>query len=407
MRDASGSFSARSALLRGRACVMAIALALGLFALPLCGCAVSGGDASPGSSPRVVYLSDSAGSDRVSGVAVSGSTGSSSSSAGSSSDASDALSAQPLAYPTGWLAVPADGIPAGQPIAILSLPDIAVSVHSGGRALSASEQQRVSAGWPATQPGQALVEYEGARVAVSADALLVNLPDLIPSATYDIVYSYASTSRCAGQDIAGVTGQRLPGYAEGMQPNAYWARDCFAVPCAYRTALKAMQVEDALERQGLRLLVFDAYRPVSAQYYLSDAFQAAFFEDPVMQASLGAWSLDWYVASGPSGHNYGTDLDAGVCDDTGAPLPMPSDFDAFDETGHLTDAPIDDGSITPGIYRAAVAENEACLALHQAFTDAGFSELASEWWHFGDGETEAAMRALVGPEGLDFTATSR
>ena len=83
---------------------------------------------------------------------------------------------------------------------------------------------------------------------------------------------------------------------------------------------------------------------------------------------------------------------------------MPSDFDAFDETGHLTDMPIDSGAITPGAYRQAVLENEACLALHQAFVDAGFSELASEWWHFGDEETEWAMQSLVGPSGLDFVA---
>ena len=62
------------------------------------------------------------------------------------------------------------------------------------------------------------------------------------------------------------------------------------------------------------------------------------------------------------------------------------------------------GSITPESYRPEVAGNEACLALHEAFRAAGFTELASEWWHFADDETEQRLRALVGPQALDFVA---
>ena len=160
-----------------------------------------------------------------------------------------------------------------------------------------------------------------------------------------------------------------------------------------------------LAEDGYRLLVFDAYRPMSAQWYLSDRFETAFWENGDMQANLGDWALTWYVADGPSGHNYGTDLDVGVCDSNGEPLGMPSDFDAFDESGHLTESPLNTSDITPAAYRPAVSENPACMALHDAFVRAGFDELASEWWHFGDAETEAAMREAVGGGGLDFTAT--
>ena len=84
---------------------------------------------------------------------------------------------------------------------------------------------------------------------------------------------------------------------------------------------------------------------------------------------------------------------------------MPSSFDAFDASGHLAFAPIDSASITPDAFCDAVAGNDACMALHAAFRQAGFSELASEWWHFGDAETEGAMRAAVGEDGLDFVAS--
>lgn len=114
--------------------------------------------------------------------------------------------------------------------------------------------------------------------------------------------------------------------------------------------------------------------------------------------------MGWFVADGPSGHNYGTDMDVGVCDLDGRPIEMPSHFDAFDEAGHLCSSQLDSASISESSYRAAVAQNPACLALHRAFKAAGFSELASEWWHFGDGSTEAANRSAVGGGGLDFEA---
>jgi D-alanyl-D-alanine dipeptidase len=44
------------------------------------------------------------------------------------------------------------------------------------------------------------------------------------------------------------------------------------------------------------------------------------------------------------------------------------------------------------------------MALHTAFKEAGFSELASEWWHFADEETEAEMRSIVGDNGMDYVA---
>lgn len=320
----------------------------------------------------------------------------------------------PLTYPTGWLTVGVEGIPTSAPVSILSLPGIQAVPHRAGEAVAPDVALRISEIDPASEAGEgsalvlyegsALVLYEGAQFSVDPDLLLVNLPDVLPEAKCDVVYSYASTSSCAGEAIPGVTGQSLPGYANGAQESAYWDEARFVVPCAYRTALKLTQVESELERQGYKLLVYDAYRPMEAQHYLSDCFQAAYDANPAIRQSLDVWSLGWYVASGPSGHNYGTDIDVGACDLEGRPLPMPSGFDSFDESGHLTDGPIAAGDITPEAYRQAVRENDGCMALHRAFARAGFSELASEWWHFADEETETLMRALVGSDGLDFIA---
>ena len=365
------------------------ALLLGLGAVALSGCSPQGGGADAATNPEAAVPADETAQPP----------------AGSSADETEPSPATtPLAYATGWLVAEAEGIPAGVPVEVLQLPGLDIPAHRGGEAVAADEQAGLAAGWPQAGEGQAVVSLDGAIACIDADLLLVNLPDVLPQACYDIVYSYASTSRCAGLDIPGVTGERLPGYAEGMQPSAYWNAPRFIVPCAYRTACKAQSACDALAAHGLRLLVYDAYRPMTAQIYLADAFRAAFEESPEMQASLGGWSLGWYVADGPSGHNFGTDLDVGVCDMAGEPLPMPSAFDAFDESGHLTDWPMSSGDITPESYRGAVLGNDACMALHEAFAAAGFSELASEWWHFGDSETQWTVRGYVGDGGLDFVA---
>ena len=310
----------------------------------------------------------------------------------------------PVTYPTGWLAVQVEDVPAGVPVRILHLPDMDVSAHRAGQPVSAQEQAQLDEQIP-TADGWAIIEHDGTTYQVDPVFLLVNLPDVLPQACYDVVYSYASTSNCAGMEIPGVTGQCLNGYSEGKQENAYWSHEEFVVPCAYATACKARAVCSELDQQGYRLLVFDAYRPMAAQWQLSDAFQQAYAENPSIAVSLGEWSTTWYVAQGASGHNYGTDLDVGVCDQDGDPIPMPSSFDAFDESGHLTYAPMDAGAITPESYRDAVVTNDACMVMHLAFRNAGFIELASEWWHFSDMQTEADMRAMMGDGGLDFVVT--
>lgn len=308
-----------------------------------------------------------------------------------------------ISYPTAWLIVDVDGIPAGTALQLLSAPGLSIEGHRNGVAISLVEQEREMASW-AISPDEeiALVEYHGMLAAVDPSLLLMNLPDVMPDAVYDIVYSYAATSNCAGNAIPGVTGERIPGYAEGMRESAYWGASRYVVPCAYRTALKLRAASSVLQESGYRLLVYDAYRPMTAQRYLSDAFAAAYEENLAIREGVGDWSLAWYVASGPSGHNYGTDVDVGVCDLDGNSLPMPSSFDAFDESGHLTWSPMDSAAISVDSYRDAVLQNDACMALHQAFASAGFAELASEWWHFGDPETEASSRNMIGDEGLDF-----
>ena len=362
------------------------------------------GCAKPQSSSPSESAQNSSPSTEATDLSASQSSASSSSGSGTSETSAPSAPKAPVTYPTGWLVADEAGIPAGTPCQILYAHEFDIMPHRDGVAIGEEERASLKATWPDCPDGCVLAAYEGQIASVPTELLLVNLPDVMPQAAYDEVYSYAATSNCAGQPIPGVTGQAIPGYVEGEQPNAYLGTPQFVVPCAYPTAIKAAQAEKELEARGYRLLVYDAYRPMTAQMYLSQALDQAYSANPAIQSGIGSWGLTWYVADGASGHNYGTDLDVGVCDEQGNELPLPSSFDAFDESGHLTDAPMNASAITPDSYRAEVASNPACSALHEAFTAAGFTELASEWWHFADEETEAASRGIIGNGGLDFTA---
>ena len=230
----------------------------------------------------------------------------------------------PLVFPTCWLAVDAEGIPAGTAITVEYLPELEICARRDGVPASAADMREYRAQWDFDYEGLAVVAYGDVRVAVDPAIVLVNLPDVLDAAVFDVVYAYASTSAAAGREIPGVTGCRLDGYADGKQENAYLGKSEFSVPCAYGTELKVRQVARVLSGRGYRLLVYDAYRPMEAQMQLSEAFQLAYDADPQIQRATAGWGTAWYVAPGASGHNYGTDIDVGLCDEKGNPLPMPS-----------------------------------------------------------------------------------
>ncbi|MGQ9366270.1 D-alanyl-D-alanine dipeptidase [Azospirillum sp. ST 5-10] len=106
---------------------------------------------------------------------------------------------------------------------------------------------------------------------------------------------------------------------------------------------------------GLRLRVYDAFRPVEAQWELWRAFP-----DPV------------YIADPRTGstHSRGVAVDLTLADADGRPLDMGTGFDDMTERSHhgRTDLP------------AAVQRNRALLL--GVMTAAGWRHYDAEWWHY-------------------------
>lgn len=112
-----------------------------------------------------------------------------------------------------------------------------------------------------------------------------------------------------------------------------------------------------LRTYNYNLLIWDAYRPRSAQIAL---WKASPKNDYVANPEQGAGSL----------HSWGIAVDASLADRFGQAVKMPTDFDDF------TPAAMWKYQGSSDIVRHNL------LLLQVAMREAGFYGLRSEWWHF-------------------------
>ena len=127
----------------------------------------------------------------------------------------------------------------------------------------------------------------------------------------------------------------------------------------YGTVKKLMDVAAELEKQGYGLLLWDCYRPVSAQRTLFETFP-----DPNYVSPPGV---------GNQNHCRGKAVDLTLYHlDNGAELLMPSEFDDFTAYADRD-------------YSDVSAEAAANATLLQTVMERhGFTGYSKEWWHFND-----------------------
>lgn len=113
--------------------------------------------------------------------------------------------------------------------------------------------------------------------------------------------------------------------------------------------------------RGHRLLLWDCYRPASAQRELwRRVADPRFVAEP-------RFAADGTPITG-SRHSRGAAIDVSLAAPDGAPRPMPTDHDDF--------GPDASGARATGVAARNLAD------LRAAMTAAGLVPLASEWWHF-------------------------
>lgn len=132
-------------------------------------------------------------------------------------------------------------------------------------------------------------------------------------------------------------------------------------------------------RPDLNLLVYDAARPLSVQREMWDMVKGTAMKDFVANPN-----------NGPGMHNFGAVVDLTLMDCTGQPLPMGSCYDFFGDEARITDERqlLDSARITR-------RELENRLLLRRVMTEAGFTTISEEWWHFNIMPTAEARKILT------------
>lgn len=184
-----------------------------------------------------------------------------------------------------------------------------------------------------TLPGATTVQTEQA-LPEPEDEDFVRILDYIPGATQELYYA---TDR-------NFTGQVIYDFSD-----AY---------LRYGTVKKLMAVSEDLEELGLRLKIWDGFRPVAAQFTLWKICP-----DPTYVANPNV---------GFSSHSRGNTVDLTLTDEAGNEITMPTGFDDFSAK-----ADRDYSDCTP--EEAANAQIlELLMEKH------GFKGYQGEWWHFSD-----------------------
>lgn len=169
---------------------------------------------------------------------------------------------------------------------------------------------------------------------------IIELKKEIPNIVLDI--RYATTNNFTGKKV-------------------YPSARCFL---ATKAALALKNVQAALNKEGLGLKVFDAYRPFFVQEIFWKACPDARYVAKATRDATGK------PVKG-SKHNRGVAVDLTLIKlDTEQELEMPSQFDDFSEKAHSD-------------YSGASPEACANRAkLKRVMAKFGFEQEPTEWWHF-------------------------
>lgn len=140
------------------------------------------------------------------------------------------------------------------------------------------------------------------------------------------------------------------------------------------TAIALQKVQNDLEKKGLGLKIFDAYRPQQAVNHfvrwakvLNDTLMKQSYYPDVPKSELFKRG---YIAS-KSGHSRGSTVDLTLIDlDTGNELDMGSPYDFFGVQSH------------PFYKKITDEQRKNRMLLRRVMLKNGFKPYENEWWHF-------------------------
>ena len=238
---------------------------------------------------------------------------------------------------------------------------------------------------------------------------MINLPDVVPSIIYNNYNAYKAEFMSGGEPIPGLHGEKLYSYSvrsDGKVYNERLQKYEYIVPVLYSTAKRVCKAQKNALDNGDTLVIYEAFRPYPAQTKMYNAFVDFINKNPHIGENInsGQWNTSWFIASGVSSHQRGYTVDAGLAkavtkdyEETGGyhylqitqsgNYEMPTFFGELSIKSAVYQYPVQINSFDAwksAEYSEPMQKNAHARSLQKYFTDADFTPLASEWWHFND-----------------------
>jgi D-alanyl-D-alanine dipeptidase len=240
---------------------------------------------------------------------------------------------------------------------------------------------------------------------VRHELCMINLPDVIPSIIYNDTNAYSSMFASSGYALPEITGEKL---YDAYFYNERLGRNEYIVPLMYATAKRLSTVQKRALAEGNTLIVYEAYRPSTVQSKVFSALENLCATNENVWAGInnGSWSINWFIAGGTSVHQQGFALDMSLALVTGQENASSGEFtykrcadyneytmpslmhelsaQAVTFTYPKSFSSRDTINVQSLPLSESMRNSPGALKLQEYCIEAGFSPLASEWWHFND-----------------------
>lgn len=248
------------------------------------------------------------------------------------------------------------------------------------------------------------VEYKGLTGWIEHEYCFINLPDVIPSIIYNNTNAYLSKFTSSGKEIPNLTGEIL--YNSKFY-NERLGRDEYIVPVFYSTARKICIAQQNALDEGNSIIIYEAFRPYEVQKKIINELTTLANSDAEVMKGINSypWTMSWFINTKISNHQKGVAVDVGLAKVNTRKSNTSGKYiytKVTDYTEYTMPTQIHELSIASATFTEPVSSlsetawkkstlsssmNSESIKLQSYFTNAGFTPLASEWWHFNDLES--------------------
>lgn len=220
----------------------------------------------------------------------------------------------------------------------------------------------------------------------------INLPDVLPSIVYRNSNASSSLLRVGELEIPSITGQKL---YDAYTYNPRLGEDSFIMPIKYATAKRLSVAQNQARQAGNTLIIYETFRPYAVQRAVVNNLSELIKRNKQAHHEINSsvWGIGWFISTRLSNHQRGSAIDLSLGKVVSEKVRTSGDYKytkITQATEYQMQTPIHQLSIQSVIFDNPARKTyskkvtDGTLKLHQYMTSAGFTPLASEWWHFDD-----------------------